>query len=133
MRIDTAHLTENEQQAALEHTADASRELRVMQIEPEDAFESVLMALRLQSEPVVLLLPEGQSQAFSDPSHFARLREVCTPKEVSFLIPRSRIGTLARYAHQHGFAFASSLEKASQFLMVQERESKRAHLRRQWY
>src|ERR1700730_14231779 len=104
MRIDTAsHLTENnQQQTTLEHPADESRELRVIQVEPEDALESVLMTLRLQSEPVILLLPEEQSQAFSDPSHFAQLREICAPKDVSFLIPRSRIGTLARYAHQYG-------------------------------
>ena len=90
-----------------------------MQIEPEDTCEAVLMALRLQSEPVVLLLPE-QSQAFSDPSHFAQLRQVCTPDDVSFVVPTSRIGTLAHDAHQHGFAFASSVEKAVQLLPARE-------------
>ncbi|HEU5383667.1 MAG TPA: hypothetical protein VFV38_50345, partial [Ktedonobacteraceae bacterium] len=42
--------------------------------------------------------------------------QVCTPDHISFAIPRSRIGEVARYAHQHGFFFASSLEKAAQFL-----------------
>jgi hypothetical protein len=120
MRIDTAE--NDQQQMAPEHAVDESREPHVMQIEPDNAIEIVLMALRLQSEPVIFLLPEGQSEAFSDPSHFARLREVCDPGKVSFLIPRSRIGTLARYAHHYGFAFASSLEKASQFLTVHKRE-----------
>src|SRR5207244_422903 len=52
----------------------------------------------------------------------AQLRAVCPPRNVSFFIPRNRIGTLGRYAHQYGFAFASSLEKAAQFLIVGERE-----------
>ncbi len=117
MRIDTvSHLATNDQQRTT-HTlsADESREPHVMQIEPEDAFEAVLMALRLQSEPIIVLLPE-ESRAFNDPSHFARLREICTPSQVSFVIPRSRMGTLARSAHQHGFVFASSLQKAAQLL-----------------
>jgi hypothetical protein len=123
MRIDIAYPTEKDQQQATgEHSANESSELRVLQIEPDDAFESVLMALRLQSEPVLLLLPEEQSHAFSDPSHFAQLREVCTPKQVRFLIPQARIETLAPYAHSYGFAFASSQEKASQFLIAHEKE-----------
>jgi len=123
MRIDTAsHLAESDQQ----HTTSAlstheSREVRVMQIEPEDSFEAVLIALHLQSEPIILLLPE-QSRAFSDPSHFARLQEVCPPINVSFVIPRNRLGTLARHARQHGFAFTSSLQKAAQLLPAHEKE-----------
>src|SRR6266571_2478682 len=123
MRIDTAsHLAESDQQ----HTTSAlstheSREVRVMQIEPEDSFEAVLMALHLQSEPIILLLPE-QSRAFSDPSHFARLQEVCSPINVSFVIPKNRLGILARHARQHGFAFASSLQKAVQLLPAHENE-----------
>jgi len=92
-----------------------------MQIEPEDSFEAVLIALHLQSEPIILLLPE-QSRAFSDPSHFARLQEVCPPINVSFVIPRNRLGTLARHARQHGFAFTSSLQKATQLLPAHEKE-----------
>jgi len=123
MRIDTAsHLATSDQQRTTHAlSAHESREPRVMQIEPEDAFEAVLMALRLQSEPIIVLLPE-ESRAFNDPSHFARLREICTPSQVSFVIPHSRMGTLARSAHQHGFAFASSLQKAAQLLPAHEQE-----------
>src|SRR5260370_10306162 len=123
MRIDTvSHLATNDQQRTTHIlSADDSREPHVMQIEAEDAFETVLIALHLLSEPIIVLLPE-ESQAFNDPSHFARLREICTPSQVSFVIPPSRMGTLARSAHQHGFVFASSLQKAAQLLPAHEQE-----------
>jgi len=123
MRIDTAsHLaTSNHQRTTRALSADESKEPRVMQIESEDAFEAVLMALRLQSEPIIVLLPE-ESRAFNDLSHFARVRDICTPNQVSFVIPRSRMGTLARYAYQHGFAFTSSLQEATQSLPTHEQE-----------
>jgi hypothetical protein len=122
MRIDTAsHLTTGSGQQPITQAlpVDEYKELRVIQIEPEDTIEVILMALHLQSEPVILLLPE-QSQAFSDPAHFVQARQVCVPEKVSFVIPRSRMGTLARYAHQEGFSFASSLEKAAQSLPPHE-------------
>src|SRR5260370_17518642 len=117
MRIDTvSHLATNDQQRTTHIlSADESREPHVMEIEPDDALEAVLIALRLLSGPIIVLLPE-ESQAFNDPSHFVRLREICTPSQVSFVIPPSRMGTLARSAHQHGFVFASSLQKAAQLL-----------------
>jgi hypothetical protein len=126
MRIDIAsHLSSTEddqQQTTLIHSsADELKGLHVIQIEPEDEFESILMALRLQSEPVILLLPE-QSQAFSDPAHFEQLRQICTPDKVSLVLPKSRIKALARYAHQYGFSFASSVEKAAQLLPLHEEE-----------
>ncbi|HZU04018.1 MAG TPA: hypothetical protein VFA10_30425, partial [Ktedonobacteraceae bacterium] len=112
MKIDTAsHLTD-QQPTTLALPGD---ECKVIQIEPEDSIEMVLMTLRLQSEPVILVLPE-QSQAFSDPAHFVQAHQVCAPEKVSFVIPRNRMGALARYAHQEGFFFASSLEKAAQSL-----------------
>ena len=124
MSIEPTHRAEHDRQSqtTLEHDTDASKKLSMIQIGPEDTFEQVLMTLRLQSEPLVLLLPEGQSQAFSTPSDFARLREIYPSKNIHFLIPQSRIGTAARYAHHYGFPFASSQEKASPLLMVQQRE-----------
>jgi hypothetical protein len=119
MKIDTAsHLTD-QQPTTLALPGD---ECKVIQIEPEDSIEMVLMTLRLQSEPVILVLPE-QSQAFSDPAHFVQAHQVCAPEKVSFVIPRNRMGALARYAHQEGFFFASSLEKAAQSLLTCEEES----------
>jgi hypothetical protein len=119
MKIDTAsHLTD-QQPTTLALPGD---ECKVIQIEPEDSIEMVLMTLRLQSEPVILVLPE-QSQAFSDPAHFVQAHQVCAPEKVSFVIPRNRMGALARYAHQEGFFFASSLEKAAQSLLTCEEEA----------
>ncbi|HLG77690.1 MAG TPA: hypothetical protein VKX46_14830 [Ktedonobacteraceae bacterium] len=119
MKIDTAsHLTD-QQPTTLALPGD---ECKVIQIEPEDSIEMVLMTLRLQSEPVILVLPE-QSQAFSDPAHFVQAHQVCAPEKVSFVIPRNRMGALARYAHQEGFFFASSLEKAAQSLHSREEGS----------
>src|SRR5579875_1816195 len=90
MKIDTAsHLTD-QQPTTLALPGD---ECKVIQIEPEDSIEMVLMTLRLQSEPV------------------------------SLVIPRNRMGALARYAHQEGFFFASSLEKAAQSLHSREEGS----------
>ncbi len=59
MRIETAsHLvTSDHQHTTRALSADKFKEPRVMQIEPENAFEAVLMALRLQSEPMIVLLP----------------------------------------------------------------------------
>jgi hypothetical protein len=124
MRIDTAsHFMESDQlPITLAPAANEARELRVIQIEPEDPLEAVLMTLRLQAGPVILLLPE-QGQAFHVPSHFAQLRQVRSPDEVSFAIPQSQIRTLGRYAHQHGFSFASSLEQAAQSFPVREEQS----------
>jgi hypothetical protein len=102
---------------------DEARELRAIQIEPEDSLEAVLMTLSLQTGPVILLLPE-QGQAFHAPSHFAQLRQVRPPNEVSFAIPQSRMRTLGRYARQHGFSFASSLEKAARSLPMLEEQSR---------
>ncbi len=123
MRIETAsHLaTSDHQHVPHALRACESREPRVMQIEPEDTFEAVLMALHLQSEPTIVLLAE-ESQAFNDPSHFAQLREICPPSQVSFVIPRSRMSTLARSAHQYDFLFASSLQKAAQLLSSNQQE-----------
>jgi hypothetical protein len=127
MRIDTAsHLTSANVEAQTMLIRPA--EFRVIEIEPEDEIESVLVALRSQSDAVILVLPE-QSQAFNDPSHFAQVRQVCTPDQVSFVIPCSRIRAVGRYAQ--GFSFASTLDAATQLLIasneVQERSDQQAH------
>jgi len=129
MRIETAgHLTPENAEAQTMLTQPA--EFRVIQIEPSDEFESVLVALRLQSEAMILVLPE-QSQVFNDPSHFAQVRECCAPDRVSFVIPCSRIRAVGRYAHEQGFSFASTLDAAAQLLIasneVQERSGQEAH------
>src|SRR5260370_14999123 len=117
MRIDTvSHLATNDQQRTTHIlSADESREPHVMEIEPDDALEAVLIALRLLSGPIIVLLPE-ESQAFNDPSHFVRLREICTPSQVSFVIPPSRLAALPGSAQQHGLALGSSLPQAAQLV-----------------
>src|SRR5260370_28697594 len=97
MRIDTvSHLAASDQQRTTHIlSADESREPHVMQIEPEDAFETVLIALRLLSEPIIVLLPE-ESQAFNYTSHFPRFQELCPPSHVCFAIPPTRMHTLSR-------------------------------------
>ncbi len=131
MRIDiaTSHLTENEQQQTVFALSnDESQELHVIQIEPEDAFETVLQARHLLSGPIIFLLPE-QSLAFSQPEHFAQLQQVCTPNNaVGFVFPENRISALAHSAHHTGFPFAPSLEKAVQLLSAHEEEQDRGFL-----
>ena len=95
------------------------RALPVIQIDPEDSFEAVLMTLRLQSEPVFLLVPE-QSLAFSQPEHFAQVRQVCPSPDIHFVIPPSRIEALAPDAHRYGFRTTSSLEQSAPFLTLRE-------------
>src|SRR5579883_1007212 len=119
MKIDTAYLTR--QDAQQQSLLNRSTATCVIQIEPEDTLENVLAALRFQAypAPVILVLPE-QSQLFDDPAHFEELRQICPPDRMSFVIPSSRIGTVARYAHWYGFPFASSLQRAAQLLPIKE-------------
>ncbi len=123
MKIDTAYLTQQDaqQQSLLTRSAGTC----VIQIEPGDTLENVLVALRFQAYPgpVILVLPE-QGRLFDDPAHFEELRQICPPDRMSFVIPSSRIGTVARYAHWYGFPFASSLQRAAQLLPVQERQER---------
>lgn len=124
MKIDTAYLTQQEaqQQPLLTRFAGTC----VIQIEPGDTLENVLVALRLQAfpAPVILVLPV-QGQLFDEPAHFEELRRVCPPDRMSFVIPSSRSGTVARYAHQYGFPFASSLQRAAQLLPIHEERQER--------
>jgi hypothetical protein len=96
-------------------------EALVIQVDPEDEFEHILLALRLQDQPVILLLPE-HSQAFSDPAHFEQLRQVITPDNVCFVLPQRRLSVLGKQAHRQGFSFASSLEKAEQLLALKHQQ-----------
>lgn len=124
MKIDTAYLTQQDaqQQPLLTRSAGTC----VIQIEPGDTLENVLVALRLQAFPVlvILVLPQ-QGQLFDDPAHFEELRRICPPDRMSFVIPSSRSGTAARYAHQYGFPFASSLQRAAQLLPIHEERQTR--------
>lgn len=119
MKIDTAYLTQQDvqQQPLLARPAGAC----VVQIEPGDTLESVLTALRFQAcpAPVILILPE-QGQLFDNPAHFEQVRLICPPDQVSFVIPPGRSSTVARYAHQYSFPFASSLQRAAQLLPTHE-------------
>lgn len=110
-------------------TSNASSTTQVIQISPDDSFEVVLMALRLQPAPLILLLPE-RSQALRCPEHFTQLRQVREPGSVSFVCSGYQTENLAEYACQQGFSVASSLEEAIYYLGLHEEEREAVFQRR---
>lgn len=125
MRIETTSVLTPEnasQQERLRDDADEGRRLHLLHVEPDDVFECVLSELRVLSGPVILLLPE-QGQVLSDPAQFEYVRQVRPPDRVALVIPPGRMGTVARLAHQHGFLFAVSPEKAARLLLSPEQTS----------
>jgi hypothetical protein len=91
--------------------------MSVLQVEPEDTIDVMLVVLRQHTGPVIVVLPASGS-AFDHPDHFAQLRCLQdtgrSGEVVGFVIPGNRLGALARHAHQQGFFFSSSLEKVLQ-------------------
>ncbi|GAC1350645.1 MAG: hypothetical protein NVSMB27_35100 [Ktedonobacteraceae bacterium] len=121
MRIDTANHSMESDQPTPALFVDEPGTLRIISIEPDDDIERVLMALPQPPEPIIFLLPE-QSQIFHDPSHFAQLRQVYPPSDVSFVLPPSRSEPVARSAHHYGFFVAPSLEQATQWFALRPDE-----------
>ena len=102
-------------------TSNTSCTTQVIQVTPEDSFEVILMALRFQPGPIILLLPE-RGQALCCPEHFAQVRQVREPGSVSFVCSGRQAEDLVNYALQQGFAVASSLQEAIQYLDLYEKE-----------
>jgi len=103
-------------------TSNTSCSMQIIQVTPQDSFDAVLMAVRLQSAPIILLLPE-QGWAWCCPEHFAQIRQVRDPGSVSFVCSGSQAEELAGFARQQGFAVAASLQEAIHCLGLHEKEA----------